>query len=150
MNPRYRQYHENSLSAAGWITSVHTSAVKFNRDKRQHSGKVENIASPLCLHHHHHHQVIYKEKTIQDCRHSKGRQKSSSNWLSKPNNTFMNNYRNWGSMEANNNSKCSASTETENKSSCSSGWDGRPFGHNRHGPKIGGCAPLWMGSWVPI
>ena len=23
----------------------------------------------------------------------------------------------------------------------SSSWDGRPFGHNRHGPKIGGCAP---------
>ena len=25
----------------------------------------------------------------------------------------------------------------------SSSWDARPFGHNRHGPKIGGCAPLW-------
>ena len=24
----------------------------------------------------------------------------------------------------------------------SSSWDGRPFGHNRHGPKIGGCAPF--------
>jgi len=31
----------------------------------------------------------------------------------------------------------------------SSSWDGRPFGHNRHGPKIGDCAPFW-GSWVPI
>jgi len=24
----------------------------------------------------------------------------------------------------------------------SSSWDGRPFGHNKHGPKIGACAPL--------
>ena len=24
----------------------------------------------------------------------------------------------------------------------SSSWDGRPFGHNRHGPKIGVCVPL--------
>jgi len=24
----------------------------------------------------------------------------------------------------------------------SSSRDGRPFGHNRHGPKTGGCAPL--------
>jgi len=31
----------------------------------------------------------------------------------------------------------------------SSSWDGWPFGHNRHRPKIGGCAPFW-GSWVPI
>jgi len=32
----------------------------------------------------------------------------------------------------------------------SSFWDGRPFGHNRHGPNSGGCcAPFW-GSWVPI
>jgi len=28
----------------------------------------------------------------------------------------------------------------------SSCWDGRPFGHNRHGPKVGrGCC----GGWVP-
>jgi len=27
----------------------------------------------------------------------------------------------------------------------------QPFGHNRHGPKIGGCAPfLGRGSWIPI
>ena len=32
----------------------------------------------------------------------------------------------------------------------SSNRDGRPFGHNRHGPKIGGCAPLGRRSWVPI
>ena len=25
-----------------------------------------------------------------------------------------------------------------------------PFGYNGHGPKIGGCAPLFRGSWVPI
>jgi len=25
----------------------------------------------------------------------------------------------------------------------------QPFG-NRHGPKIGGCAPVWRGRWVPI
>jgi len=25
----------------------------------------------------------------------------------------------------------------------------QPFGHNRHGPRIGGCAPF-RGSWVPI
>ena len=29
----------------------------------------------------------------------------------------------------------------------SSSWDGWPFGHNRHEPKIGGCAPFG-GSWV--
>jgi len=29
----------------------------------------------------------------------------------------------------------------------SSTWDGRPFGHNRHGPKIGGTAPLWTWTW---
>jgi len=32
----------------------------------------------------------------------------------------------------------------------SSNWDGRPFEHNRHGPKIeGGCAPIFWGgrSW---
>jgi len=29
-------------------------------------------------------------------------------------------------------------------------WSIQPFGHNRHGPKSGGCcAPFW-GSWVPI
>jgi len=29
----------------------------------------------------------------------------------------------------------------------SSGWDGRQFGHNRHGPKSGGCcAPFWEGG----
>jgi len=33
----------------------------------------------------------------------------------------------------------------------SSSWDGWPFGHNRHGPKIGGLCPLWgMGELVPI
>jgi len=48
----------------------------------------------------------------------------------------------------------------------SSSWDGRPFGHNRHGPRIirtqgkpvsinfesgGCCAPFrWWGSWVTI
>ena len=27
----------------------------------------------------------------------------------------------------------------------------QPFGHNRNGPKIGGCVPFWgKGSWVPI
>jgi len=26
----------------------------------------------------------------------------------------------------------------------------QPFGHNRHGPKIGGCANSGDGSWVPI
>jgi len=31
----------------------------------------------------------------------------------------------------------------------SSSWDGRPFGHNRHRPKIGGGAvSLLRGSWV--
>jgi len=25
-------------------------------------------------------------------------------------------------------------------------WSSQPFGHNRHGPKIGGCAPLWESS----
>jgi len=29
-------------------------------------------------------------------------------------------------------------------------WDGRPFGHNRHGPKIGVCAPFGRESWVPV
>jgi len=29
-------------------------------------------------------------------------------------------------------------------------WSIQPFGHNSHGPKIGGCAPLGEGSWVPI
>jgi len=32
----------------------------------------------------------------------------------------------------------------------SSSWDGRSFVHNGHGPKIGVCAPLLEGSWVPI
>ena len=32
----------------------------------------------------------------------------------------------------------------------SSSWDGRPFGHNRHGPKTEGCALWRRGSWVPI
>ena len=31
----------------------------------------------------------------------------------------------------------------------SSSWDGRPFGHNRHRPKIGGCAPFWEGELGP-
>jgi len=30
-------------------------------------------------------------------------------------------------------------------------WCIQTFGHNRHGPKMGGCAPFWVGvSWVPI
>jgi len=29
----------------------------------------------------------------------------------------------------------------------SSSWDGRPFGHNRHEPKIVGTAPLWTWTW---
>jgi len=31
----------------------------------------------------------------------------------------------------------------------SSFWDGRPFGHNRYGPKSGGCCPppLFWGAW---
>jgi len=32
----------------------------------------------------------------------------------------------------------------------SSSWDGRPFDHNRHGPKIGGCVPSWGGELGPI
>ena len=32
----------------------------------------------------------------------------------------------------------------------SSSWDGRPFGHSGHGPKIGGLCPFFGGSWVPI
>ena len=28
----------------------------------------------------------------------------------------------------------------------SSSWDGRLFGHNSHGPKIGGCAPFERGA----
>jgi len=28
----------------------------------------------------------------------------------------------------------------------SSSWDGRPFGHNRHGQKIGSCAPFGGGA----
>jgi len=38
------------------------------------------------------------------------------------------------------------------KQKLSSNWDGRPFGHSRHGPKSGGCcAPFGEGeSWVPI
>ena len=28
----------------------------------------------------------------------------------------------------------------------SSNWDGQPFGHNRHGPKIGGCARFFFGG----
>ena len=31
----------------------------------------------------------------------------------------------------------------------SSSWDGRPFGHNRHGPKIGGLFPLGRGGGSP-
>jgi len=30
-----------------------------------------------------------------------------------------------------------------------SSWDGRPFGHNRHGPKVGGCTPLEEGELGP-
>ena len=30
----------------------------------------------------------------------------------------------------------------------SSNWDGRPFGHSRHGPKIEGPCPFW-GAWSP-
>jgi len=30
-------------------------------------------------------------------------------------------------------------------------WDGRSFGHNKHGPKSGGCCAAFRGrSWVPI
>ena len=32
----------------------------------------------------------------------------------------------------------------------SSSWDGRPFGHNRRGPKRGGCCTPFGGSCVPI
>jgi len=33
----------------------------------------------------------------------------------------------------------------------SSWWDRRPFGHNRHGQKVGGCCtPYFGGSWVPV
>jgi len=34
----------------------------------------------------------------------------------------------------------------------SSSWDGRPFGHNRHRSKIGGCAPFFRrgGRWVSM
>jgi len=28
----------------------------------------------------------------------------------------------------------------------SSSRNGRPFGYNKHGPKIGGCAPFWGGE----
>jgi len=28
-------------------------------------------------------------------------------------------------------------------------WSIQPFGHNIHGPKIGGCAPLGERGWVP-
>jgi len=36
------------------------------------------------------------------------------------------------------------------KQQLSSSSDGRPFGHNRHGPKIGrGHAPF-RGEWAPI
>jgi len=28
-------------------------------------------------------------------------------------------------------------------------WSIQPFGHNRHGPKIGGLYPFLGGSWVP-
>ena len=31
----------------------------------------------------------------------------------------------------------------------SSSWDGRPFGHNRHGPKITECAPFGRGELGP-
>ena len=30
----------------------------------------------------------------------------------------------------------------------SSSWHGRPVGHNRHGPKIGGCVLWEEGSWA--
>ena len=34
------------------------------------------------------------------------------------------------------------------KQKLSSSWDGRPFGHNRRGPKSGGCcAPFHWGNW---
>ena len=33
-----------------------------------------------------------------------------------------------------------------NQQVLSSSWDRRPFGHSRHGPKIGGCAPFSGGS----
>jgi len=39
-----------------------------------------------------------------------------------------------------NQKKCTT-TKNKHKQVLSSSGDGRPFGHNRHGPKIGGCAP---------
>ena len=32
----------------------------------------------------------------------------------------------------------------------SSSWDGWPFGHNRHGPKIGCVSLLREASWIPM
>ena len=43
--------------------------------------------------------------------------------------------------------------EYQNLQVISSSWDGQPlpFGHNRHGPKIGGLCPLFgQGNWVSI
>ena len=39
-----------------------------------------------------------------------------------------------------NQKKCTT-TQNKHKQLLSSSGDGRPFGHNRHGPQIGGCAP---------
>jgi len=38
---------------------------------------------------------------------------------------------------------------TTNTQELSSGWDGRPFGHNRHGPKSGSCYALFGGAGFP-
>jgi len=43
-------------------------------------------------------------------------------------------------------SKCMVYTQTSQV--LSSSWDGRPFCHNRHGPKIWGLCPFW-GELVP-
>ena len=43
----------------------------------------------------------------------------------------------------------SSSNRFQSQQVLSSSWDGRPFGHNRHGPKIGGLCPFW-GSWMAM
>jgi len=42
-------------------------------------------------------------------------------------------------------------SQISDKQVLSNSWDGRPFGHNRHGPKIGGegCAPFGRGELGP-
>ena len=41
------------------------------------------------------------------------------------------------------------STHKNDQQVLSSSWDGRPFGHNRHGPKIGRLCPFWEGELGP-